>query len=702
MKLSADYFRQKNLIVFLFILPLLFSQHIFPQAAPEKYSGVMLQGFYWDSYSDSKWTNLTTQSDEIAGCFDLIWLPPSGDAMGGGMGYLPVYYFRQNSRFGNQNELKTLISTLKAKGCGAIADIVINHRNGTNNWVNFPSETYKGITYTWGMEAICRDDECKDNGYTPTGANDTGEGYDAGRDIDHTNENVRNTIKAYLDFMKNEMGYVGWRYDYAKGFAPKYLAEYNMAAGCDYSVAEYFDGSYDKVTAYIDGTKSGNQIRSGAFDFPLKFALTDACNNNNWNKLVWFNQQSGKNAPAGIIHMDGFRRFTYTFIDNHDTNRADSNHDAVKNNIPAANAFIITQPGIPCVWLKHWIDHKDEIRKMIDARKSVGVHSQSDVNVLETANDIYVAEVVGTTGSLVVKVGTRYEYDPPTGYTLKTSGTNYAIWSKGGKEWNFSVSLFPSGGLYPGGTSVTLTASGGAAPYKIYYTVDGSEPTTSSAFVSSGGTIQITKKTTVKAMAVGNDGKRSLVSNQTYYTDAGEGITVKWKNDLGWNAMNLYAWDNAGAPILGAWPGTSVTADADGWYSHTFTQTTFNVIFNAGNGAPQTEDIPVSADVCYKILATQTGNNHKVEIVDCPRTSSLIEVGSREFSIYPNPASDYVYLSGNDKPVDVSIFTISGICVTKMTGVENAIDIKELPCGIYFMEIKTGAEAGRLVKLIKK
>ncbi len=32
---------------------------------PANYEGVMLQGFYWDSYADTKWTNLESQADEL-------------------------------------------------------------------------------------------------------------------------------------------------------------------------------------------------------------------------------------------------------------------------------------------------------------------------------------------------------------------------------------------------------------------------------------------------------------------------------------------------------------------------------------------------------------------------------------------------------------------------------------------------------------
>ena len=61
---------------------------------PSPHDGVMLQGFYWDSYNganDSKWTTLTSQSDELSQYFNLIWIPNSARAASKpGMGYDPV------------------------------------------------------------------------------------------------------------------------------------------------------------------------------------------------------------------------------------------------------------------------------------------------------------------------------------------------------------------------------------------------------------------------------------------------------------------------------------------------------------------------------------------------------------------------------------------------------------------------------------
>ena len=123
---------------------------------PENYGGVMLQGFYWDSYTDTQWSYLESQADDIAPYFSLIWVPNSGNCGGGNnMGYLPLYYFNQTSSFGSEAQLRSMISTYKQKGTGIIADVVINHHN-TDDWFGFPSETYKGTTYQFTSTDICK------------------------------------------------------------------------------------------------------------------------------------------------------------------------------------------------------------------------------------------------------------------------------------------------------------------------------------------------------------------------------------------------------------------------------------------------------------------------------------------------------------------------------------------------------------------
>ena len=82
------------------------------QGWPAQYDGVMLQGFYWDSYSDSKWTNLTSQADELSQYFKLIWVPQSGwcNSSTMQMGYSDIWWLDHRSCFGTEAELEEFVS----------------------------------------------------------------------------------------------------------------------------------------------------------------------------------------------------------------------------------------------------------------------------------------------------------------------------------------------------------------------------------------------------------------------------------------------------------------------------------------------------------------------------------------------------------------------------------------------------------------
>lgn len=394
-------------------------------AWPANWEGVMLQGFYWDSYADTKWTNLEAQSDELSSYFKLIWVPNSGYSGGhNNMGYMPQYWFtNHNSSFGTEAELRSMIQTFRAKGTGIIEDVVVNHRNGTSNWTDFPSEQWNGQTWHIGPDGICQTDEvARQSGQArPTGGYDTGDDFDGARDLDHTNANVQNNVKNYCKFLLEDLGYAGFRYDMVKGYGGQYTKIYNEYSRPTFSVGEYWDGSYDAVAGWINAT--GKQ--SAAFDFPGKYAINEAFHNNDMTKLVWY--ANGNNPqPAGMIHY-GYSQYAVTFVDNHDTYRDGSKFNG---NVVAANAFILCSPGSPCVFLAHYNQYKSEIQQLINIRNSVGVHNNSAVKVLQTDPSCYMAEVTGSKGKLVVKIGPAMV--SPAGYSdsnIVAAGTDYCIWT---------------------------------------------------------------------------------------------------------------------------------------------------------------------------------------------------------------------------------------------------------------------------------
>ena len=391
---------------------------------PANYEGVMLQGFYWDSYSETSWTNLTAKADELAQSFSLIWVPNSAQSAGKPtMGYMPIYYFTHHScSFGSEAELRDMIKTFKSKGVGIIEDVVINHRVGVSNWADFPAETWNGVTYRMDASSVCRTDEWGQG----TGANDTGDDFDGARDLDHTNANVQYVLKNYCKFLIDDMEYTGFRLDMVKGYGGQYTKIYNQYAKPSFSVGEYWDSDYDKVAAWIETTGK----ESAAFDFPFKYAVNEAFASNDMTKLVW-KATGTTDQPAGLIHY-GYPQFAVTFIDNHDTYRDGSKFTG---NVLAANAFMLCSPGTPCVFWPHYTANKTAIQALIKARNSVGVHNMSKVEVMQSTRDCYMAKVTGKKGSLIVKIGSA-QPAAPAGYTIAASGTDYCVWtsSQGGVD----------------------------------------------------------------------------------------------------------------------------------------------------------------------------------------------------------------------------------------------------------------------------
>lgn len=529
---------------------------VLAQGWPANYGGVMLQGFYWDSYEDAKWTTLTSQAEELSQYFKLIWVPNSGQTKEDqwnspgnwgyeNMGYMPVYWLKHNTCFGTQEELMQMIQTFKAKGTGFIEDVVVNHKNGLTNWADFPNETVTGpttgnnYTVTWATDmsnlwGICSNDEVfTQNGGLHDGTQyscnssanaDEADNFDGCRDLDHTNSQVQENINNYLDFLLDELGYVGFRYDMVKGYKGYYTGLYNMHAQPEFSVGEYWDSSFNNVVYdWINETgRPANWVpQSAAFDFPLKYVMNDVFNNNNWYKL----------SDKGIAGSPDWNRYAVTFVDNHDTYRND--YDRVNDNVLAANAFILTMPGTPCVFLPHWKQYKPEIKKMIAARQAAGITNQSTITAQYEVgqNQGYYLKVTGENGSIILTLGNLLNTPVDTDqHELVVSGNNFAMYL-----WD---------GVYVQDTYDEIDA------------------------------------------------------------ESAKDIAVYVKNN-NQGAPYLYTW-NGGNQFNGGWPGKQMTEivtleDGTSWYKQTFHVSSINAIvtFDDGKQSENVENITDDVYLCY-------------------------------------------------------------------------------------------------------
>lgn len=606
--------------IYFTLIALLASINMFAQGWPANYSGVMLQGFSWDAYDYSQWTVLEKQADDMKGFIDLIWLPQSGKCIETTqvMGYKPYYYFNQNSSFGTEAELRSLITKFKAAGIGAIADVVVNHRN-TDGWYTFPAETYKGVTYQMLSTDICKNDDggatatqAKKDGVSLSNNDDEGTDFGGCRDIDHKSENVQKIIKAYLKFLKEDIGYTGFRYDMVKGFSGTHVADYNDATGVEFSVGEYWDGN-PSIINWINSTNK----KSAAFDFQFRYNVLDATGIKN-NKVVSAQNWSKLKSDNNLMHDPTYRQYAITFVENHDMQyrSADEPLDPLKRDTLAANAYMLAMPGTPCVFQPHWRAYKKEIKSMIEARKLAGITNMSNYTNKMAQTACFANETTGDKAKLIVVVGNNTKaYTPGADYTQILEGYHYRYYLS--KSAETAWCNIPSG-EYEAGFKAKLTAVSQNSNAKLVYTTDGTDPTAKSKQVTNGNTINIDNTCTLKVGLL-NNGTVTGIRTYNYIIKAFEPytITVYANADqvTNWGStMYFYAWNTSGE-LTEKWPGTAVTAtktlNGKKWYYMDFKikskDAIVNIIFNQGKDKKQSVDMNAgNSTKFYEITTTMS------------------------------------------------------------------------------------------------
>jgi alpha-amylase len=435
---------------------------------------IMLQGFYWESYRhghpdhpefvDKKWYVIVKElAPEIREArFNLVWLPPPSYAGGKSAGYNPKEYFRLDNTYGSFAQHRAMLEALLNEGVEPIADIVINHREGTGGWARFKNPD-------WDLKTICKTDEAFTNRASeafntpenqrgaeeekPSYASHGGTTYQYGsfRDLDHTNRQVRKDVIRYLLQLKSA-GYRGWRYDMVHGYHARHLALYNKRSEPTFSVGEYEWDRHNDERGWIWHTATtANDLKtaSNGFDFTTLWTLKG--NKGNYRNL--YGLGSGGLGLVGDT-TDGqlWKNRAVTFLENHDTGyrtgedglpEKDHERDTFQNNweVEQPYAYILTHPGVPTVFWKHYFDWGSElkwrIKALINARKAAGVHSGSVIHLQDNARQkgVYAARVDGRHGELYVRVGgSDEEWNPSdssySNYREYARGTGWKVWVK--------------------------------------------------------------------------------------------------------------------------------------------------------------------------------------------------------------------------------------------------------------------------------
>lgn len=239
------------------------------------------------------------------------------------------------------------------KGIKAIADIVLNHRSAVKQdengiWSIFEGGTQDG-RLNFNASLICRDDNDHPFG---TGNPDTGDNFPYTADVDHTNPRLQTELSDWLNWLKTDIGFDGWRLDYVIGYGSSFTKLYMEKTSPEFAVAEYWrwniskgqDGKLDKnQDAHRNEIVNWIEAAGGvvtAFDLTTKYILNVAVEGELWR----LKDSNGK--PPGLIGIKP--ESAVTFIDNHDT-WSQGQLPFPVSKLLLGYAYILTHPGTPSI-----------------------------------------------------------------------------------------------------------------------------------------------------------------------------------------------------------------------------------------------------------------------------------------------------------------------------------------------------------------
>lgn len=247
-------------------------------------------------------------------------------------------------------------------------------------------------------------------------------------DYDQSQTVSQDVLNEWTKWQIADVGVKALRMDAVKHFDPAYVAQmmdYLEAENTlpEFVVGEFFDynaGVLHNWVEAVDAAMSQDEVKVRVFDFALRSALKNACDQ--------FGNDVRNIFTSGMVDNAGTDQFkVVTFVDNHDI-RHEGNY--INNDARLAYAYILTnnQIGAPCVF------YPDYFGGAVGGAPNIMLKDR--INALNQLHETYIygSEAV----DYLSKINTGYcQYFVPNGnngipqtsliYQLKPNGTGKAV-----------------------------------------------------------------------------------------------------------------------------------------------------------------------------------------------------------------------------------------------------------------------------------
>jgi len=358
-------------------------------------SSVILQSFTWNSWRTQNkqfFNYLKSKSSEIKDIgIDSVWLPPCSKSVSP-QGYMPLNLYDLNSEYGTETELKKCVKSFRDKDMGVYADIVINHRCAEFQNKDGIYNLFGG-KLPWDETAIVSNN----THFGGKGNHSEYKIFEGAPNIDHSQQFVREDLIRWMQWLKNDIGFNGFRFDFMTGIDPQHMKEYFKNIDVDMCIGEYWD-NMDYDIEYLKYNQNAHRQRivdwmdnSGkhayAFDMTTKGILQEALKNKEYWRLA-----DESNNPSGLIGW--WKEKSVTFLDNHDTHHLSQNlWSFPQKHIVEGYAYILTHPGVPMIY---WDDLnlaglKEIIVLLIKIRKDLKITANSTIDIVCANDKQYIA-----------------------------------------------------------------------------------------------------------------------------------------------------------------------------------------------------------------------------------------------------------------------------------------------------------------------